>query len=577
MKVKIVISFLSIITVSSLVAQKATEVTMRYTLDSAQISETNLYMEAVRLKSLGNSIEALNLFDQVTSIDPRNAAAYYEAANLEMEIQNVHSATTKAQKAYELDKSNKYYSEFYLSLLTKSGKIDEAIDVMDEVIKSGKADDIAKMQYAYLLSLKGNSKKALQILSQFEKNGEVNEAVSYEKIKIYVAQKDYTSAEAEFKKMIQANPGDMRFLGNLAEFYLKISKMDEAEKAFNDMLLIEPNNVNALLYKVQYYQLKKDIPNYRKTIDLLIANKDLNLDTKISLIADKFSNSSKLDSIEKKHLISVGERLVSQYPEEVRSYQVLADMYYINGDYDKARTNYKKALAINNAEYAVWQNLFYSLNALRSYSELADSTASALDLFPANAIVYFYNGIANSQINKNEQAEKSYKRGLKFVGDNKSLEAQMYSSLGETYQKLKRYDESDKNFEMAIKLDPDNAYTLNNFAYYLSLRKDKLDYARVMSKKSLDIEKENSSFLDTYAWICFQLEKYEDAKFYQEKALAFGKEDMSTIYEHYGDILIKLNDVDNALKYWNKAKENGSKNKSLPTKISTRKYVDYQD
>ena len=28
---------------------------------------------------------------------------------------------------------------------------------------------------------------------------------------------------------------------------------------------------------------------------------------------------------------------------------------------------------------------------------------------------------------------------------------------------------------------------------------------------------------------------------------------------------------------WNKAKENGSKSKTLPTKISTKKYVEYQD
>jgi tetratricopeptide (TPR) repeat protein len=180
-------------------------------------------------------------------------------------------------------------------------------------------------------------------------------------------------------------------------------------------------------------------------------------------------------------------------------------------------------------------------------------------------------------LEKYDLAEKSYRRGLKFVGENKSLEGQLYSSLGDTYHKLKNNEESDKCFEMAIKLDADNAYTLNNFAYYLSLRKNKLDYARSMSKKSLEIDKDNASFLDTYAWICFQMEKFEDAKFYQEQAILHGKEDMTTIYEHYGDILIKLNDVENALKYWNKAKEIGSKSKSLMLKISTKQFQAYQE
>jgi tetratricopeptide (TPR) repeat protein len=214
---------------------------------------------------------------------------------------------------------------------------------------------------------------------------------------------------------------------------------------------------------------------------------------------------------------------------------------------------------------------------LRLYKEMADSTESALEFFPANTIVYFYNGLANYQIERFDIAEKSFRRALRFVGENKVLEAQLYGSLAEMYYKQKRYKEMDESFDEALKLDPDNAYTLNNYAYYLSIRKDQLELAKKMSKKSLEIEKNNASFLDTYAWICFELGLYTDAKYYQEQALEHGKEDMSTIYEHYGDILFKLNEVDKALIYWNKAKENGSKNKALPSKISTKKYVEYQN
>jgi tetratricopeptide (TPR) repeat protein len=180
-------------------------------------------------------------------------------------------------------------------------------------------------------------------------------------------------------------------------------------------------------------------------------------------------------------------------------------------------------------------------------------------------------------LEKLDKAEKSFKRSLRFVGENNALEAQIYSSLADLYHKQKRFLEMDESFEAAIRVDPNNAYTLNNYAYFLSLRKDKLDLAKKMSRKSLDIEKDNASFLDTYAWINFELRLFTEAKFYQEQALANGKEDMAAIYEHYGDILFKLNETEKALTYWIKAKESGSKNKSLPIKISTKKYVDYQD
>jgi tetratricopeptide (TPR) repeat protein len=531
------------------ISQRATEKGTVYFVDTAQLNHLNLYMEAVREKSVGNSLEALKLFNLCIESNPKNAAAYYEASQIETELSNMPDALTKGEKAYKLDKNNKYYREHYIDLLTKSGKIEEAIDVMKDVFRDKKGDDILKMQYAYLLSLSKNPKKAIAILNEFETNGEYNEAIAYEKVKIFIEQKDFKNAEIELKKMVKNNPNDTRFLSNLAEFYLKTNNIEQAELAFNDILRTEPNNVNALLYKAQYYQIKKDESNYKRALINLMYNKELNLDTKITLLADKFAQGAKLDSTDKYFLNSIGRILIAQYPTEYRAHQVMGDMFYIGQKYDSARQAYMKTLSMHNSEYEVWQNLFYAQNALKLYKELADSTEASLELFPANALIHFYNGLANSQLDKYEKAEKSYRRSLRFSGENKNLEAQIYSLLGEIYHKQKKYSDMDQSFESAIKLDPNNAYTLNNFAYYLSLRKDKLEYAKLMSKKSLDIDKVNVSFLDTYAWINFQLGKFDEAKFYQEQAIAIGKEDLSTIYEHYGDILIKLNDIENALKY----------------------------
>ena len=557
--------------------QEAIKKSASYILDSINILQTSIFIDALKEKSLGNSLEAMKLFNEVLDANPNNDAALYEISKIESELSNFSGALSKAQKAYELDKKNKFYLHQYIQLLTQTKNIDKAIDVLRDVIKSKNADDVLKMQYAYLLGISNNPKKALAIFEEMEKNGDYNEAIAYEKVKLYMSQNDLKGAENELKKMLKNNPSDSRYLGNLAEFYLKSGNIVEAERAFNDLLRIEPANINALLYKAQYFQMKKDEENYKKTIILLIQNKELNLDTKIAVLTDKFANAGKVDSTNKSFLIQMCQILTQLHPDEYRSHHLLADMYYIGGQYEDARKSYIKTLSLDTKEYNVWQNLFYTQNALKLYKELADSTESALEYFPANSVVYFYNGLANVQIEKLDKAEKGFRRALRFVGENKSLEAQLHGSLAEMYHKQKRYKEMDESFEEALKLDSDNAYTLNNFAYYLSLRKDKLELAKKMSRKSLDIEKDNASFLDTYAWICFELGLYTDAKFYQEQAIANSKEDMSTLYEHYGDILFKLNEVDKALTYWNKAKENGSKSKSLPTKISTKKYVENQD
>lgn len=558
-------------------AQPLVKTKTGYILDSASIIQTSAFIDGLREKNLGNSLEAMKKFKEVLELNPKNDAVLFELSKLEASLSNMSGAAEKAEAAYELDKSNKFYLEHYVELLTQTKKIDKAIDVLRDLVKSKKADQVQRLQYAYLLGMSSNPKKAIAIFEEMESNGDYSEAIAYEKIKLYLSMNDMKGAETELKKMVRNNPSDSRHLSSLAEFYLKTGNIDEAERAFNDLLRIEPGNISALIYKAQYYQMKKDDANYKKSIVSLIQNKDLNLDTKITLITEKFAQGGKVDSASKLFLIQMSQSISSQYPDDYRSHHLLGDMYYIGGRYEEARKSYLKTLALDNKEYNVWQNLFYTQNILKLYQEMADSTEAALEYFPASAIVYFYNGLANFQLEKYEKTEKSYRRALRFIADNRALEAQIHGSLAEMYHKQKRYKEMDESFEEALKIEPDNAYTLNNYAYYLSLRKDKLELAKKMSRKSLDIEKNSASFLDTYAWILFEMGLYTDAKYYQEQALANGKEDMATIYEHYGDILIKLNETEKALTYWNKAKESGSKNKSLPTKIATKKYVEYQD
>jgi len=160
-----------------------------------------------------------------------------------------------------------------------------------------------------------------------------------------------------------------------------------------------------------------------------------------------------------------------------------------------------------------------------------------------------------------------------MANDNPQLKAAIYSNLGDTYHSLNRDLESDSAYEKSLKLDPENAFVLNNYSYYLSLRKVNLERAKQMSAYSNKLEPENESFMDTYAWILFQLGEFNEAKTFQEHAVSKSPHN-PTLLEHYGDILIEIGDKDKAVEYWRKAKEAGSDSKTLDTKIASLKYVE---
>ena len=86
-----------------------------------------------------------------------------------------------------------------------------------------------------------------------------------------------------------------------------------------------------------------------------------------------------------------------------------------------------------------------------------------------------------------------------------------------------------------------------------------------MSHKSNLLNPNQASFQDTYAWILFQLGEYQESLDWLKKSILNGGGKSHIINQHIGDVYQKLDQRDEAEKYWNKAKKiqrdsNGGKN-----------------
>ena len=104
-----------------------------------------------------------------------------------------------------------------------------------------------------------------------------------------------------------------------------------------------------------------------------------------------------------------------------------------------------------------------------------------------------------------------------------------------------------------LQLDPANIYVLNNYAYYLSLSERNLDKAEQMSEKTIKIEPESSTYLDTYAWVLYKRKNFEKALIFIEKAYKNGGQDNGEIAEHYADILYCNDKKEQAMDLWRMA------------------------
>jgi tetratricopeptide (TPR) repeat protein len=222
----------------------------------------------------------------------------------------------------------------------------------------------------------------------------------------------------------------------------------------------------------------------------------------------------------------------------------------------------------------VWQNVLIIYNQQRDWANLEKTATEALEYFPNQAIIYLFKGGAEQQNKEYDKAAASLSKGEKMSADNDKLRAQFLANLGDVYHSMNKDAASDSAYERSLKYDAENSYVLNNYSYYLSLRKTNLERAKQMSAYSNKLEPGNPSFLDTYAWILFQMNDFTNAKEWQEKAMKADSSGSGTILEHYGDILFRLGNKDEAIKYWKEAKEKGTDSATIDRKIAEEKYVE---
>ena len=139
---------------------------------------------------------------------------------------------------------------------------------------------------------------------------------------------------------------------------------------------------------------------------------------------------------------------------------------------------------------------------------------------------------------------------------------------------MENHQKSDKYFELTLENNPENYFILNNYAYYLSERKEKLELAKTMSAKANKLNPNEYSFEDTYGWILFQLKDYENALIWINKSLKNGGTTSGVINEHLGDIYFFLNQKEKAIIYWKKASKLDNTSEFLLKKIQLKTYLD---
>lgn len=537
----------------------------------------DLYFRGIQQKSSGQLAAAEKTFDKLVLLQPDNDAAHFELARVYFENEDYLRAEQAALRATQLDRDNEWYWSMLLDVYRKTGNVKAIPAIFDELIRlhPDKAAYYQDKAYALYLDKQYDTSLAMYdtISAKFGKTADQYLA----KYQIYLAQDDKKSAIEQLELLISEKPKESKGYILLAELYTDVGETKKAISLLDKATILFPEEPLVLLSKSDTYLA---MGKQRQAYDFLrqaFLNDGLDVDAKAGVLYAAVSNRKR--PLATKYLASLADLFAETYPLETKAHAVRGDVYLQLNQLEQARQAYLKALDINRYIDGLWQQLLQVELQMGQYDDVETHGKEALTLFPNHPLILFFTGHGFMGNQRYQEARNYLEASLNNTNEEHTpLLTQLYGNLGDVYNTLGMYAESDVAYEEAITLDSANAYVLNNYAYYLALRKQKLPLAAEMSKKSNEIMPNYPSYQDTYAWIRFQQGEYAEALEWIEKAVRGSDVVSETLLEHYGDILAKLGNINEAVVQWKKARtvaqSVGKDIDKLSRKIDAKQYID---
>ena len=511
---------------------------------------------------------ALMLFSKSLESDADNDAAYFKIATILAGRGNLDDALVNASKALELDDQNQYYYKLNADVLTRKSNFAEAAQIYERMIAKLPDTDEYLFDLAALYLYQGDLDQALSTYDRAEQIFGVQPQMIRQKQKIYLKQNDLKEAIQEGVKLVSAFPGESSYVMALAEIFVSNNREKDAIPYLEELLKISPNNPEARLMLSKIHQNTGNPEKAQENMELAFTNPNLSLKIKMELVAKYIRELP--DENTEALLYELTGQLIETHPDEANAYVLKGDFLNAINESEGARDMYLKSLEYDDTNFNVWQNLItIEFQDIQDHESVIELSESALELFPNQGVLYFYNGAAHSVVKNFEEAAYSLEQSKRLAG-NEQLRNYSNIYLGDVYNEMKNYPKSEKAYEAVLQADPSNDYVLNNYSYFLALRVEKLEYAKKLSTRLLELNPEDPNYLDTHAWVLYKLGEYKQARKLLEKAVEKNN-DSGVIVEHYGDVLFKLGEVDEAVKQWMKAKGMDDTSDLIDKKIADRK------
>ena len=517
------------------------------------------YTEGLKLKTIDDDrAEARRLFLKAVEQDSTYAPAWYELADAMLYIAP-DSAVDYAQRAAAADTTNKWFRRRLGQALLVARRYGEAIPVYETLVRTDREPDNYRL-LAMLYEQNDRPFSAIAILDSADGQFGILPPLSDYKRRLLLETRQFDRALQEAQRAVDAVPYAPENHIALAEVHERRGEDSLAYASYRKAVAVDSTSLYAWASLGDYFLRRKDNAANLEVTQHLFELDQMPLKDKVDVFK-RLTADRRFYREYYPQLNRLAATLSIKYPDDKDVVTLYADHLISSGMIEQALEVYKNHIDDEPPQL----DYFTVIASIESYLEHPDSAdyylGLALERFPDNAEVHIRRGGLQLLDKRYDEALESFRTALKFAQDDEQTSL-IWGYIGDTYHSRSEGRRADMKrcyaaYDKALKADARNSSVLNNYAYFMSLEGRNLDRALEMATLATELSENNSTYIDTRAWVLYRMGRYEEAKNLMRQALSLDRTDSPELRLHYGDILAALGDKYMAEVYWRRALEHG--------------------
>jgi tetratricopeptide (TPR) repeat protein len=149
-------------------------------------------------------------------------------------------------------------------------------------------------------------------------------------------------------------------------------------------------------------------------------------------------------------------------------------------------------------------------------------------------------------------AEAAYGEALERLGPARPEHWRLYYARGIARERTGRWSDAERDFALALELEPDQPYVLNYLGYSWVDQKLHLDRATEMLHRAVELRPNDGFIVDSLGWAYYRLGQYDKAVEFLERAIELEPGD-PVINDHLGDAYWQVGRLREARYQWQRA------------------------